>query len=68
MNGRSPKGIVERLNDEIVKQSKTAEMKEKLRLAGAAPVMQTIDEIVAFREADTKQMAELIKTAQIKIE
>ena len=43
-------------------------MKEKLRLAGSAPVVQTIDEIVAFREADSKQMAELIKTAQIKIE
>jgi tripartite-type tricarboxylate transporter receptor subunit TctC len=64
----TPKEILERLNVEIVKQSKTPEMKEKLRLAGAAPVMQTIDEIVAFREADTKQMAELIKLAQIKIE
>ena len=31
--------------------------KEKLRLAGAAPVIQTIDELVAFREADSKQMA-----------
>jgi len=35
---------------------------------GSAPVVQTIDEIVAFREADSKQMAELIKTANIKIE
>jgi tripartite-type tricarboxylate transporter receptor subunit TctC len=64
----TPKEILERLNAEIVKQSKMPEMKEKLRLAGAAPVIQTIDEIVAFREADSKQMAELIKTAQIKIE
>jgi tripartite-type tricarboxylate transporter receptor subunit TctC len=64
----TPKEILERLNTEIVKQAKTADMKEKLRLAGAAPVIQTIDEIVAFREADSKQMAELIKTAQIKIE
>ncbi len=64
----TPKEILQRLNDEIVKQSKTPEMKEKLRLAGAAPVMQTLDEIAAFREADSKQMAELIKTAQIKIE
>ena len=64
----TPKEILQRLNDEIVKQSKTAEMTEKLRLAGAAPVIQTLEEIVAFREADTKQMAELIKLAQIKIE
>jgi tripartite-type tricarboxylate transporter receptor subunit TctC len=64
----TPKEILQRLNDEIVKQSKTPEMKEKLRLVGAAPVIQTIDELVAFREADSKQMAELIKLAQIKIE
>ena len=64
----TPLEIQQRLNAEIVKHSGTPEMIEKLRLAGCAPVIQTIDEIVAFREADTKQMAELIKTAQIKIE
>jgi tripartite-type tricarboxylate transporter receptor subunit TctC len=64
----TPKEILQRLNDEIVKQSKTDEMKEKLRLAGAAPVIQSLDEIAAFREADSKQMAELIKLANIKIE
>jgi tripartite-type tricarboxylate transporter receptor subunit TctC len=64
----TPQAILQRLNDEIVKHSKTDEMKERLRLAGAAPVIQTLDEIAAFREADTKQMAELIKMAQIKIE
>jgi tripartite-type tricarboxylate transporter receptor subunit TctC len=55
-------------NAEIVKHAKMPEMKEKLRLAGSAPVTQSIAEIVAFREQDSKQMAELIKTAQIKIE
>jgi tripartite-type tricarboxylate transporter receptor subunit TctC len=64
----TPKEILQRLNEEIVKHSKTDEMKEKLRLAGSAPVIQSLDEIAAFREADTKQMAELIKTANIKIE
>ena len=64
----TPKEIMQQLNAEIVEQSKTPEMKEKLRLAGAAPVIQTLDEIAAFREADSKQMAELIKTANIKIE
>jgi tripartite-type tricarboxylate transporter receptor subunit TctC len=64
----TPKEILQRLNDEIVKHSKTAEMTEKLRLAGAAPVIQTLEEIAAFRDADAKQMAELIKLAQIKIE
>ena len=64
----TPKPILERLNAEIVKHSKTDEMKEKLRLAGSAPVIQSLEEIAAFREADTKQMAELIKLANIKIE
>ena len=64
----TPREILQRLNAEIVKQSATPEMKEKLRLAGAAPVIQTLEEIAAFREVDSKNMAELIKTAQIKIE
>jgi tripartite-type tricarboxylate transporter receptor subunit TctC len=64
----TPREILQRLNTEIVKQSQTPEMKEKLRLAGAAPVIQTLEEIAAFREVDSKNMAELIKTAQIKIE
>ena len=64
----TPQHILQRLNEEIVKHSKMAEMKEKLRLAGSAPVIQSLDEIAAFREVDSKQMAELIKTAQIKIE
>jgi len=64
----TPVGILQRLNDEINKASKTPEMKEKLRLAGAAPVIQTLEEIAAFRETDTQQMAELIKSANIKIE
>ena len=63
-----PMVIRQKLNDALVKHSKTPEMIEKLRLAGAAPVIQTIDEMTKFREADTKQMAELIKLANIKIE
>ncbi len=63
-----PMEIRQKLNDEIVKHSKTPEMTEKLRLAGAAPVIQTIAEMTAFRENDTKQMAELIKLANIKYE
>ena len=40
----------------------------KLRLAGAAPVTQTIAELEAFRVADRQQMADLIRSANIKIE
>jgi len=65
--GMSPE-IKRRLNEEVVKQSKTPEMNEKLRLAGSAPVIQTIAELEAFREADSKLMADLIKSAKIKID
>jgi tripartite-type tricarboxylate transporter receptor subunit TctC len=64
----TPKEIKQRLNDEIVKHSKSDEMREKLRLAGSAPVIMSLPELEAFREADTAQMAELIKVAKIKIE
>lgn len=64
----TPKDIQQKLNAEIVKHSQTEEMKEKLRLAGAAPVIQTIEEMVKFREEDTKAMAALIDLAKIKIE
>ena len=64
----TPKEIQQRLHAEITKHATGDEMKEKLRLAGSAPVVSTMEELLAFRESDTKQMAELIKTANIKIE
>ena len=63
-----PKEITELINAKVVELSATDEMKEKLRLAGAAPVIQSIEEIVKFRAEDSKAMAELIKLADIKIE
>jgi tripartite-type tricarboxylate transporter receptor subunit TctC len=64
----TPKDIQQKINAEIVKHSQTDEMKEKLRLAGAAPVIQTMEELVKFREEDSKAMAALIELAKIKIE
>ena len=64
----TPPEIKQRLNAEIVKQSQLPEMRERLRLAGAAPVVQTIAEIEAFRANESKQMAELFKLANIKLE
>jgi len=64
----TPAEIKQRLNEEIVKHMKTQEMKDKLRSVGSAPVVQSIAEIEAFREADRATMAALIKAANIKIE
>lgn len=63
-----PQPIMDKLNASIVEISKTDDMKAKLLAAGAAPVIQTQAEIIAFREADTLNMIELIKAANIKIE
>lgn len=64
----TPPEIKQRLNEEIVKLSKTPEMQAKIRLAGSATVSQTIPELEAFRAADTKTMADLIKVANIRLE
>ena len=63
-----PQPIMDTLNAKIVEISKTDDMKAKLLAAGSAPVLQTQPEIIAFRDNDTKNMAELIKAANIKIE
>lgn len=63
-----PAAIKQQLNAKVRELAATEEMKEKLRLAGAAPVIQTIEEIEKFRAEDSKAMAELIKLADIKIE
>ena len=64
----TPPEIKQRLNDELIRQSRTPEMVDKLRQVGAAPVIQTLPELEAFREADTRQMADLIKRANIKLD
>ena len=64
----TPNEVKQRLNEEIVRQSRAEEMIGKLRLVGVSPVAQTIAEMEAFRTADRQQMAELIRTANIKIE
>ena len=63
-----PTEIIEKLNAKVREISATDDMKVKLQAAGSAPVIQTIDEIVKFRETDSKAMAELIKVAKIKID
>lgn len=63
-----PQPIMDKLNAKIVEIAKTDDMRAKLLSAGAAPVIQTQAEVIAFREADSRAMAEIIKAANIKIE
>lgn len=63
-----PKEIIDTLNAKVRELSKTEDMIGRLRQVHAAPVIQTPEEMAAFRAADTKAMAELIKIANIKIQ
>ncbi len=64
----TPKDIVEKLNAKIVEISKTEEMKAQLQSVAAVPVVQTTDEIKKHWEQDIKNIAALIKVANIKME
>lgn len=64
----TPKDIVEKLNAKIVEISKTEEMRAQLQSVAAVPVVQTTDEIKKHWEQDIKNIAALIKVANIKME
>ncbi len=66
--GGTPKDIIQTLNAKMNEISRTEEMKGKLNLAGAVPVIQTPDQVEQFRADETKAIAELIKIANIKLE
>ena len=62
------KEIIQRLNAKCVEIAKTEDMKQKIHLAGCEPIIQTPEEIAAFREQDRKALAELIKAANVRME
>ena len=62
------KELIQKLNTKMLEISKTDDMKAKLALAGAVPVLETPDQIEVFREKDRASLAELIKAANIKLE
>jgi tripartite-type tricarboxylate transporter receptor subunit TctC len=66
--GGTSKEIITKLNAKIVEFAKTDEMKAKIHLAGCEPVIQTPEEIAAFREKDRQALAALIKEANVKME
>ena len=63
-----PEPIIEKLHAKIDEISRTPDLKAKLLAAGSAPVVQSRQDLLAFRESDAKSVAELIKAANIKIE
>jgi len=66
--GSTPKEIIQKLNAKVTELAATDDMKARINAAGCAPVIQTLDEIAAYREKDRQTLAELIKAANIKLE
>jgi len=64
----TPKELTQKLNAKIMEIARTDDMQARIRAVGCEPVVQTIAEIEAFRDEDRKALADLIKTANIKLE
>ena len=63
---KTPRPIVTKLNDEIVKVLRAPERAGRLRQLGAQPLPMQPQEFDAFLAADTQMMGRLVKAANIK--
>jgi len=64
----TPKGIIDTLSAEIVKILAMPDIKEKLSNQGQEPFYSTPEQFAALMKADLAKYANVIKTANIKIE
>jgi tripartite-type tricarboxylate transporter receptor subunit TctC len=65
---RTPAAIVARLNGEIIRILRTAEMKEQFGREGGEVIGSTPEELRAFLLADSARWARVIQQAKIKVE
>jgi tripartite-type tricarboxylate transporter receptor subunit TctC len=63
-----PQPILEAINAKVNEISKLPDTTAKLIQTGSVPVISTQAELLAFREAESNSMAELIKVANIKLD
>ena len=64
---KTPRAIVNRLNQEFVRVLKTPEVREKFLSNGAETVGNSPDEFAALIKADTARISKVIKDAGIKV-
>jgi tripartite-type tricarboxylate transporter receptor subunit TctC len=64
----TPDDIVARINRDVVAVLKTEEVRSKYLAQGATPVGNTPAEMAAFIAAERKRWADVIETAQVKLE
>ena len=65
---KTPPAIVQKLNLEIAKIVQSPEMKSRLALLGAEPLVMTPAQFDAYMASDYKTMAAIIKAANIKLD
>ena len=65
---KTPKDIIAKLNDEIVKILNTPDVKKRLIEAGAEPVGNTPEQMAAQIKSETEAFAAVVKQAKITSE
>jgi tripartite-type tricarboxylate transporter receptor subunit TctC len=65
---KTPKDVVAKLHDAVVKTVATPSVQESLRSGGADPRTMTPDEFTRFIREDIKKWAALVKSSGIKVE
>ena len=64
----TPKAIVDRLHTEIAKILKEPDMQERIGKLGMQGADMTTEQIAAFQKAEVAKWAQVIKSANIKLE
>ena len=64
----TPKAIVNKFHDDLVKVMKDADLKERFAQLGVDAVSGTPEEFAAFMRAETAKYAKLIKEADIHVD
>lgn len=65
---KTPREIIARLNEGIVKSLNDKELREKLIARGADPLSSTADQFTAFLRNDMQRWAKIAKASGIKVE
>jgi tripartite-type tricarboxylate transporter receptor subunit TctC len=64
----TPKAVVDRLNAEALKVLASPEVKEKLAALGAEPMPMSTSAFDAFLRSETARIADVVKSAGIKVQ
>lgn len=64
----TPKPIIDKLHDEILKIIALPDMQERLKSLGMQPTPLTTEQVAAFQKAEVEKWAQVIKAANVKLD